>query len=99
MSQQMIYSGRFIDTPTPNDIRIREGAVLVSNQDGTGVIEKADWTGSGSATALQAMCPDAQVVESTTNGFFFPGFIGEYSTSKTVAHSHMVRSTVGYESC
>ena len=75
MAQQMIYFGRFIDTPTPDELRIRTGAVLVSSKDGRGVIEKADWTVNGANDAASKLGVEAPVVLAKDDGFFFPGFI------------------------
>ena len=76
MSQELIYFGRFIDTPKLDELRIRSGAVLVSSKDGRGVIIKADWTVNGPNDAASKLGVEAPVVTSKDNGFFFPGFIG-----------------------
>lgn len=76
MSQELIYFGRFIDTPKLDELRIRSGAVLVSSKDGRGVIIKADWTVNGPNDAASKLGVEAPVITSKDNGFFFPGFIG-----------------------
>lgn len=76
MSQQTIYFGRFIDTPSAEEIRIRTGAVLVNSKDGHGIIEKADWTVNGPNDAASKLGVEAPIVTAQDNGFFFPGFIG-----------------------
>ena len=76
MAQQTIYFGRFIDTPSTDELRIRLGAVLVSSKDGRGVIEKADWTVNGPNDAASKLGVEAPVVTAKDAGFFFPGFIG-----------------------
>jgi len=77
MTQKTIYFGRFISTPVQDELLIRTGAVLVSSQDGRGVIEKADWSVNGPDEAVSKFGVDAPVVTAKENGFFFPGFIGE----------------------
>jgi hypothetical protein len=81
MAQKTIYFGRFIDTPSANDLRIRTGAVLVSSNDGRGVIEKADWTVNGPNDAASKFGVEAPVVTASDQGFFFPGFIGQPPTA------------------
>lgn len=78
MTQQTIFFGRFIDTPSPDDLRIRTGAVLVSGTDGRGVIEKINWTikEANDATSKFGVGNDVPIVTAKENGFFFPGFIG-----------------------
>ena len=77
MTQQTIYFGRFIDTPTSDELRIRTGAVLVSDKNGRGTILKADWTVNGPNDAASKLGVEAPVVTTSDDGFFFPGFIGE----------------------
>ncbi len=79
MAQQTIYFGRFIDTPSADEPRIRLGAVLVSSKDGRGSIEKADWTVNGPNDAASKLGVEAPVVTAQEDGFFFPGFIGPLS--------------------
>ncbi|ETN38143.1 guanine deaminase [Cyphellophora europaea CBS 101466] len=74
-SSSTIFFGRFIDAPSANDLRIRTGAVLVSRKDGSGVIEKADWTVNGPNDAASKLGVEAPVVTAGEDGFFFPGFI------------------------
>lgn len=81
MAQQMIYFGRFTDTPSADHLRIRIGAVLVSSKNGRGVIEKADWTVNGANDAASKLGVEAPVVTAKDDGFFFPGFIGQFSPS------------------
>jgi hypothetical protein len=75
--QQTIYFGRFIDTPTPTDLRVRTGAILVNAKDGTGKIQKADWTVTSANDAASKLGVKAPVMVAGNDGFFFPGFIGE----------------------
>lgn len=77
MASKTIYYGRFIDAPTAQDLRIRTGAVLVSARDGTGLIEKVDWTVQGPNDAASKLGVEAPVITAGEKGFFFPGFIGE----------------------
>ena len=77
MTQKRIYFGRFISTPQPNELLIRTGAVLVDRRDGTGAIEKVDWTVNGPNDAASKLGVEAPVITATDNGFFFPGFIGK----------------------
>lgn len=49
----------------------------MSAKDGTGVIEKADWTVSGPGDAASKLGVEAPIVTAGEDGFFFPGFIGE----------------------
>lgn len=74
---QLIFFGRFVSTPRPNDLIIRTGAVLVSSRDGQGVIEKADWEVNGPNDAASKLGVEAPIVTAGEGGFFFPGFIGE----------------------
>lgn len=76
MTQQTIYYGRFIDVPSSEELRTRTGAVLVSNLNGRGVIEKADWSVNGPVDAPSKLGVEAPVVVAGEDGFFFPGFIG-----------------------
>ena len=78
MSRKTIYFGRFISTPTPDELLIRKGAVLVSAIDGTGVIEKVDWTVNGPNDAISKFGEEVGVVTAGDEGFFFPGFIGGF---------------------
>ncbi|KAK5328396.1 hypothetical protein LTR93_002181 [Exophiala xenobiotica] len=73
--QETIYFGRFVSAPTPNELLIRTGAVLVDSKNGKGVITKADWTIDGPDGAVSKFGVEAPVVTSKDNGFFFPGFI------------------------
>ena len=81
MSKKTAYVGRFISTPTPDELLIRTGAVLVSSSDGHGVIEKVDWTVNGANEALSKF-GDVAVVTAGGQGFFFPGFIGRLISLK-----------------
>ena len=86
MAQQTIYCGRFIDTPSADELRIRLGALLVGSKDGRGMIEKADWTVNGPNDAASKLGVEAPVVTAKDDGFFFPGFIGlVYRLSETVS--------------
>lgn len=77
MAARTIYFGRFISAPSPDELLIRTGAVLVSNRDGRGIIEKTDWTVNGPNDALSKFGIEVPVVTAPDNGFFFPGFIGK----------------------
>lgn len=72
-----IYFGRFIDTPTADEIRIRTGAVLVSRCDGHGLVEKAAWDFDQMLEAHEKLGvqKDVDIVTCPAEGFFFPGFI------------------------
>lgn len=76
MVKKTIYFGRFISTPTPTELLIRSGAVLVAGEDGSGVIEEVDWEVKDPEEAKRKF--GIADVETTGNddGFFFPGFIG-----------------------
>lgn len=78
-AKKTLFTGRFISTPGPNDLLIQEGAVLVSSQNGHGIIEKADWkvTNSTEALSVFGLLADEihEIVSAPENGFFFPGFI------------------------
>ena len=74
-SRKQIYFGRFVSTPTPDELLIRTGAVLVSSGDGHGVIETVDWTVNGPNDAISKFGEEVGVVTTADEGFFFPGFI------------------------
>ena len=99
MATRTIYFGRFISAPTPDDLLIQTGAVLVSSKDGRGIIEKTDWTVNGPSDALSKFGVEVPVVTAPDNGFFFPGFIGKspHTCSSLVADSEstgeMLRAT------
>lgn len=76
MVEKTIYFGRFISTPTPSELLIRSGAVLVAGDDGKGVIEDVDWEVQSAAEARGKFGGEAEVVTGLEDGFFFPGFIG-----------------------
>jgi hypothetical protein len=75
---EQIFLGRFISTPTPDQLLIQDGAVLVSSADGRGVINAVAWNVSSPAAAITALgvANGTTVVTSNDQGFFFPGFIG-----------------------
>jgi len=74
--EQVIFLGRFISAPGPDNLLIREGAVLVSSTNGRGRIEKTSWTVKSSDEASKVFnAENASVVYAPMNGFFFPGFI------------------------
>jgi guanine deaminase len=73
-----IFFGRFISTPTPDDLLIQTGAVLVSSTDGHGTIEKVDWTVNGASDASSKFGEEVPVVTTGENDFFFPGFIDSH---------------------
>lgn len=77
MGQEIIYFGRFVSTPTSDELQCRTGAVLVDKSDGKGIIQKADWTITSPGDAISKFGVKAPVVIAKENGFFFPGFIGK----------------------
>ena len=83
MVKKTIYFGRFVSTPTPADLLIRSGAVLVTGEDGAGVIEDADWEVESAEEAKRKFRAEADVVVTgDEHGFFFPGFIGMVYSSE-----------------
>ena len=76
MVKKTIYFGRFISTPTPTELLIRSGAVLVAGEDGSGVIEEVDWEVKDPEEAKRKFGMVDVVTTGNDNGFFFPGFIG-----------------------
>lgn len=77
-ASEQIFLGRFVSTPTPDQLLIEQGAVLVSSADGRGFIKAVAWNVSDPVTATSALGVDSgtTVVTAGDNGFFFPGFIG-----------------------
>lgn len=75
-----IFLGRFISTPTPDQLLIQEGAVLVSSTDGRGFIDAVAWNVSSAEAAIAALgaASGTTVVTADDQGFFFPGFIGQF---------------------
>lgn len=72
--QGTVYQGTFVDTPTPNDLRIRHGALWV-NADGK--IGGSAWSLQESEAVAQKLTGTGmKLVKSGEHGFFFPGFIG-----------------------
>lgn len=78
-STQQVFFGRFISTPSPDQLSINTGAVLVSSSDGRGTIQNAVWNVTDAATALSSLgvASNVPVIYAADDGFFFPGFIGE----------------------
>jgi len=76
MVKKTIYFGRFISTPTPTELLIRSGAVLVAGEDGSGVIEEVDWEVKDPEEAKRKFGMVDVVTAGKDDGFFFPGFIG-----------------------
>ena len=76
MEKRTIYFGRFISTPAPTELLIRSGAVLVTGDNGKGVIEDVDWEVQSAEEAKGKFGGEAEVVAGVEDGFFFPGFIG-----------------------
>ncbi|RMZ84136.1 hypothetical protein DV738_g688, partial [Chaetothyriales sp. CBS 135597] len=69
MVLQTVFFGRFVDTPKLDELRIRTGALLVSSQDGRGVISQADWTiTSASEAASKFGVEENVVISSKENG-------------------------------
>jgi len=77
MGKRTIYFGRFISTPTPTELLIRTGAVLVAGEDGMGVIDEVDWEVQSAEEAATKFGGEAEVVTGLEDGYFFPGFIGK----------------------
>src|SRR5689334_4960354 len=50
-----IFFGRFISTPTPDQLLIQQGAVLVSSGDGKGFINAVAWNVSDPGAAITAL--------------------------------------------
>lgn len=76
MAKKTVYFGRFISTPTPAELLIKSGAVLVAGEDGSGFIEDVDWEVQSAEEARRKFGAEAEVVTGDEDGFFFPGFIG-----------------------
>lgn len=76
-NSKVLFYGRFISTPGPDKLLTQKGAVLVSNTNGRGVIEKVDWTVSTAAEAVTiwGLGHEQLLFETEEDGFFFPGFI------------------------
>ncbi|KKY24434.1 putative guanine deaminase [Phaeomoniella chlamydospora] len=75
-SRALLFIGRFISTPEPNTLSIQIGAILVSPADGA--IKKVDWNVTDVESALKSFqlnASDVDVIQSQSEGFFFPGFI------------------------
>eukprot|EP01099_Mayorella_cantabrigiensis_P001113 TRINITY_DN1461_c0_g1_i1.p1 TRINITY_DN1461_c0_g1~~TRINITY_DN1461_c0_g1_i1.p1 ORF type:complete len:502 (+),score=32.00 TRINITY_DN1461_c0_g1_i1:74-1579(+) len=74
---QQIFLGRFVSTPSPDELLIETGAVLVSSSDGKGVITAVAWNVSDADSALTALgaANGTAVLTANDDGFFFPGFI------------------------
>jgi hypothetical protein len=74
-----VFFGRFISTPSPDQLSINTGAVLVSSSDGRGTIQNAVWNVTDAASALSTLgvASNVPVVYAANDGFFFPGFIGK----------------------
>ena len=84
MVQDKIYFGRFVSVPTPAELLIRSGAVLVVGEDGGGTIEEVDWEVKSADEAKRKLGGEADVLVVTgdQDGFFFPGFIGMLANSR-----------------
>ncbi len=76
MAKKTIYFGRFISTPTPTELLIQSGAVLVAGGNGAGVIEDVNWSVKTEEEAKEKFGGEGDVVKAEEEGFFFPGFIG-----------------------
>jgi hypothetical protein len=76
---RQIFYGRFISAPTPDELVVENGAVLVVDTDGRGTIQQVAWnlTGPEEAPAALGVDDDVPVIEAADDGFFFPGFIGK----------------------
>ena len=87
---QQIFYGRFISTPTPDNLLIATGAVLVTSSDGTGYIQATAWdtTDPTDAAARLGVGADVPVIQAGDNGFFFPGFIGKNPHAHSSVESH-----------
>lgn len=83
MTKVLLY-GRFISAPGPEELLIKEGALLVSSDDGHGIIEKVNWDVRDVKDAMEGFGVkdgDVKVYETGAEGFWFPGFIGEFNLS------------------
>lgn len=86
---QQVFFGRFISTPAQDVLSIEMGAVLVNSSEGHGVIEKAVWNVTDVESALEQLGAgnNATVISAADDGFFFPGFIGEFFLALITGHS------------
>lgn len=94
--KKIIYYGRFVSTPVRTELLIQTGAVLVSSDDGRGVIEKVFWDENlkvedAQVTLLGNTTEDIQVVVADESGWFFPGFIGEFPSLFTLSLASLAR--------
>ncbi|KAK5250633.1 hypothetical protein LTR40_011477, partial [Exophiala xenobiotica] len=74
---QQVFFGRFISAPSPSELSIQTGAVLVTSSDGRGTIEAAVWDVQDVQSAISQLgvSNEVPVVYAADDGFFFPGFI------------------------
>ena len=78
MGKRFLFHGRFISAPTPHQLLIQQGAVLVSRNDGHGLIEKTNWAANTIEQALESFGlqqADVEIIRASESTFFFPGFI------------------------
>lgn len=77
-SSEQIFYGRFISTPSIDELLIQTGAVLVSNNNGSATILNAVWDVQSpeDAQAQFNVGSEVPVIQAADDGFFFPGFIG-----------------------
>lgn len=94
-ASEQIFLGRFVSTPTPDQLSIEQGAVLVSSTDGKGFIKAVAWNVSDAMTATSALGVDSgtMVVTAGDNGFFFPGFIGMLIAASCLFCTNLSRRT------
>ena len=80
-----VFLGRFIHVPSPDELSINQGAILV-DQDGT--ISKIAWgeelSERKAKSALGIGDENVVMVRCGEGGFFFPGFIGMYGSINDV---------------
>ena len=86
-TKDQVFFGRFISTPTKDELQITEGAILVSGGKEGGVILTSAWGIKKLKQALKALGVEEEEVEiyqTGEQGFFFPGFIGKWLTMMLV---------------
>lgn len=82
-----LFFGNFLTHPDSTSLEIKTGAVLVSGDNGHGTIKLVDWTVKSSSEAREKFSEgidklvvgdgELKVYESSKNGWFGAGFIGE----------------------
>lgn len=80
-SRKQLFLGRFICACGPDELSIRDGAVLVGSSDGHGIIEKTCWASLTPEEVIRTFgmseveAAEIDLVTCPSTGFFFPGFI------------------------